>query len=208
MKRKMTKVLSLLMAVSMSAALPVVAAAEEPAEKHINAALAYMEPGLDPSNGTYGWVTIRMGVTECLVRMNDAIEIEPWIASEVKNIDELTWEITIRDGVTFSNGTAVTVLEVKDYIRNPKENGYRSLHLILEIPIFLSDEKKNMKVEVQFRTIAMDFWASLEHKLKYKKNIVNPEEVSEELKACAEASAALDLRMQALRDHIEMEQHC
>ena len=63
----------------------------------------------------------------------------------------------------------ITVLEVKDYIKHPKENGYRSLHLILEIPIFLSEQKKNMKVEVQFRTIAMDFWASLEHKLKYKK---------------------------------------
>ena len=97
----------------------------------------------------------------------------------------------------------ITVLEVKDYIKNPKENGYRSLHLILEIPIFLSEQKKNMKVEVQFRTIAMDFWASLEHKLKYKKDIANPEEISRELKACAEESAALDLRMQALRDRIE-----
>ena len=97
----------------------------------------------------------------------------------------------------------ITVLEVKDYIKHPKENGYRSLHLILEIPIFLSEQKKNMKVEVQFRTIAMDFWASLEHKLKYKKDIVNAEEISKELKECAEASAALDLRMQALRDRIE-----
>lgn len=97
----------------------------------------------------------------------------------------------------------ITVLEVKDYIKHPKENGYRSLHLILEIPIFLSEQKKNMKVEVQFRTIAMDFWASLEHKLKYKKDIENAEEISKELKECAEASAALDLRMQALRDRIE-----
>ena len=100
----------------------------------------------------------------------------------------------------------ITVLEVKDYIKQPKENGYRSLHLILEVPIFLSEQKKNMKVEVQFRTIAMDFWASLEHKLKYKKNIGNAEEISKELKECAEASAALDLRMQALRDRIEAEQ--
>lgn len=97
----------------------------------------------------------------------------------------------------------IRVLEVKDYIVNPKPNGYRSLHLILEIPIFLSNEKKNMKVEVQFRTIAMDFWASLEHKLKYKKNIENAEEISKELRKCAEASSMLDLRMQALRDRIE-----
>ena len=99
----------------------------------------------------------------------------------------------------------LNVIQVKDYIINPKPNGYRSLHLILEVPIFLSNEKKNMKVEVQFRTIAMDFWASLEHKLKYKKNIENAEEISKELQRCAEASSQLDLRMQALRDRIEVE---
>ena len=99
----------------------------------------------------------------------------------------------------------IRVIQVKDYIINPKPNGYRSLHLILEVPIFLSNEKKNMKVEVQFRTIAMDFWASLEHKLKYKKNIENAEEISKELQRCAEASSKLDLRMQALRDRIEAE---
>ena len=99
----------------------------------------------------------------------------------------------------------IRVVKVKDYIINPKPNGYRSLHLILEVPIFLSNEKKNMKVEVQFRTIAMDFWASLEHKLKYKKNIENAEEISKELQRCAEASSQLDLRMQALRDRIEAE---
>lgn len=99
----------------------------------------------------------------------------------------------------------IRVIQVKDYIINPKPNGYRSLHLILEVPIFLSNEKKNMKVEVQFRTIAMDFWASLEHKLKYKKNIENAEEISKELQRCAEESSQLDLRMQALRDRIEAE---
>lgn len=99
----------------------------------------------------------------------------------------------------------IRVIQVKDYIINPKPNGYRSLHLILEVSIFLSNEKKNMKVEVQFRTIAMDFWASLEHKLKYKKNIENAEEISKELQRCAEASSQLDLRMQALRDRIEAE---
>ena len=99
----------------------------------------------------------------------------------------------------------IRVIQVKDYIINPKPNGYRSLHLILEVTIFLSNEKKNMKVEVQFRTIAMDFWASLEHKLKYKKNIENAEEISKELQRCAEASSQLDLRMQALRDRIEVE---
>ena len=76
----------------------------------------------------------------------------------------------------------IILVEVKDYIKNPKPNGYRSLHLIIEIPIFLSQEKKHMRVEVQFRTIAMDFWASLEHQLKYKKKIENPEKIANELK--------------------------
>lgn len=69
----------------------------------------------------------------------------------------------------------MTLIEVRDYIKNPKESGYRSLHLIIEVPIFLQNEKKNMKVEVQLRTIAMDFWASLEHKVRYKKNIPQEE---------------------------------
>lgn len=97
----------------------------------------------------------------------------------------------------------ITVLARKDYIKHPKENGYRSLHLILEIPIFLSNEKKYMKVEVQFRTIAMDFWASVEHKLKYKKNIRNPQEIAEQLKHCADTIADVDFRMQEIRHHID-----
>lgn len=97
----------------------------------------------------------------------------------------------------------VKVIEIKDYIKNPKPNGYRSLHLILEIPIFLLDEKKLMRVEVQFRTIAMDFWASLEHKVKYKKEIsVNEEEISRELKQCAEEISRLDMRMQDIHRKI------
>ena len=99
----------------------------------------------------------------------------------------------------------VTLIEKKDYIKNPKENGYRSLHLIVETPIFLQDEKRLMKVEVQLRTIAMDFWASLEHRMRYKKNL-NPElseMLSAELKDCAETSASLDIRMGRVKDIIE-----
>lgn len=95
----------------------------------------------------------------------------------------------------------VKLLERKDYIQNPKPSGYRSLHLIVEIPIFLQNVKQPMKVEVQLRTIAMDFWASLEHKLRYKKNI--PDEEAEALAAelveCAGISASLDKRMQDIR---------
>ena len=95
----------------------------------------------------------------------------------------------------------VLVLE-KDYIKNPKTNGYRSLHLIVETPIFLHDQKKQMRVEVQFRTMAMDWWASVEHKLRYKKPAA-PEEVNSELKECAEISADLDKRLEKLRQRTE-----
>ena len=98
----------------------------------------------------------------------------------------------------------INVVFVKDYIRNPKPNGYRSLHLIIDVPIFLSDGKKYMKVEVQFRTIAMDFWASLDHKLKYKKdNLKHPEIIAQELKKCADMSTAMDYKMQEIRNMLE-----
>ena len=98
----------------------------------------------------------------------------------------------------------ITLVEIKDYIKNPKESGYRSLHLIIEIPIFLENEKKNMKVEVQLRTIAMDFWASLEHKLRYKKNIPGEEAelLANELMECAKISADLDNRMEKIKNRI------
>lgn len=96
----------------------------------------------------------------------------------------------------------IVLLQEKDYIKNPKPNGYRSLHLIVETPIFLHDQKKQMRVEVQFRTMAMDWWASMEHKLRYKKPAA-PEEVNSELKECAEISADLDKRLEKLRQRTE-----
>jgi putative GTP pyrophosphokinase len=99
----------------------------------------------------------------------------------------------------------IVVIEKKDYIKNPKKNGYRSLHLIVETPIFLQKEKRMMKVEVQFRTIAMDFWASLEHRMHYKKNLDEKmqEMLVAELRDCAEESANLDIRMETVKDYIE-----
>jgi len=93
----------------------------------------------------------------------------------------------------------ITLLCEKDYIKNPKPNGYRSLHLIVSVPIFLAHEKKSMKVEIQLRTIAMDTWASLEHQLRYKKNIEFSDNMAEELLRCAALSAELDSRMNKLR---------
>lgn len=93
----------------------------------------------------------------------------------------------------------ITLIEKKDYIANPKPNGYRSLHIIVAIPIFLAHEKRIMKVEIQLRTIAMDFWASLEHQLRYKKDVEFTPEMAEELYNCAQISAELDRRMDELR---------
>ena len=98
----------------------------------------------------------------------------------------------------------ITLIRKKDYIQNPKPTGYRSLHLIVAVPIFLENEKKYVKVEVQLRTMAMDFWASLEHKLRYKKNL-SPDKLnmlSNELADCANVSASLDSRMQNVRNLI------
>ena len=97
----------------------------------------------------------------------------------------------------------ITLLEKKDYIANPKSNGYRSLHLIVTVPIFLEHEKRIMQVEIQLRTIAMDFWASLEHQLRYKKDVEFTEEMAKELQDCADLSAQLDARMDSLRDQVE-----
>lgn len=101
----------------------------------------------------------------------------------------------------------VELVQRKDYIKNPKPSGYRSLHLIIRTPIYTEDGRKNMVVEVQMRTIAMDFWASLEHKLRYKKNLdANTlKRLGEELERCAAESARLDTRMQDIKNEIEKE---
>ena len=93
----------------------------------------------------------------------------------------------------------IRLIEKKDYIKEPKSNGYRSLHLIVGVPIFLRSEKKIMKVEVQFRTISMDFWASLEHKIRYKKNLPFVADLEKELFECAVLSAELENRMERIQ---------
>lgn len=97
----------------------------------------------------------------------------------------------------------VTLIEKKDYIENPKRNGYRSLHLIVTVPIYLHDEKRLMRVEVQFRTIAMDWWASLEHQIRYKKEVAVTKDNAKELRDCAEQAALLDYRMEQLYKTIQ-----
>lgn len=98
----------------------------------------------------------------------------------------------------------IELLERKDYIRNPKPNGYRSLHMIISVPIFLAREKRFMKVEIQLRTLAMDCWATLEHQLRYKKDFDLSGGMERELLTCAQLSAELDERMDELRKQLEL----
>ena len=97
----------------------------------------------------------------------------------------------------------LTVVSVKDYIKHPKESGYKSYHMLVTVPIFLSDRVVDTKVEIQIRTIAMDFWASLEHKLRYKKHINNSEEIADKLKHVADVITEMDCEMQDIRHMIE-----
>ncbi|GMO46788.1 MAG: GTP pyrophosphokinase family protein [Termitinemataceae bacterium] len=134
----------------------------------------------------------------------DAIEKNIYDVAGIRIICQFINDIfVLADFLLTQDG--IKLLEKKDYITHPKESGYRSLHLIIEVPIFLHNDKRFVKVEVQLRTIAMDFWASLEHKLHYKKDMDKELEkiVSDELKKCAEESIRLDLKMQDIQDRIE-----
>ncbi|GIQ68843.1 hypothetical protein XYCOK13_16670 [Xylanibacillus composti] len=101
------------------------------------------------------------------------------------------------------NQSDLRTISVKDYIANPKPNGYKSLHLLVAVPVFLSDRQEHVYVEVQIRTIAMDFWASLEHKIFYKYNQSVPQHLLMELKEAADAAYELDEKMERLHKEIE-----
>ena len=117
------------------------------------------------------------------------------ICSYVDDIYALAQALTSQDDIT--------LVEEKDYIKNPKPNGYRSLHLIVSVPVFFSQQKRQIKVEVQIRTIAMDFWASLEHQMKYKREIPDQQHIVAQLKNCAEDIARIDQEMMAIRLRLE-----
>lgn len=147
--------------------------------------------------------------------------------SIVKKLKNDGWDVTIENMVEHLNDIAgiriicsfmsdiyqiadmiakqsdITVIHVKDYIQHPKANGYKSYHMVVTIPVYLIDGVRNVKVEIQIRTIAMDFWASLDHQLKYKKEVANDPEISEELKQCADVIARTDEKMLAIRKKIE-----
>ena len=94
------------------------------------------------------------------------------------------------------------ILKEKDYIKNPKPNGYRSYHIVFQVPLDIAGELHPVNIEIQIRTMAMDFWASLEHEMKYKKNIKDQKMIVEELKRCADEIATTDINMQAIRNMI------
>jgi putative GTP pyrophosphokinase len=159
-------------------------------------------------------IKVRIKSPESILKKMDRKNIEISLQSIEENIRDIAGVRVICSFIDdiykiadyFLAQDDVELIEVRDYIKNPKATGYRSLHLIVRTPIFTEKGKKMMFVEVQLRTIAMDFWASLEHKLRYKKNLPDElvREIGDELTDCAYASAELDKRMQLARDKMEM----
>ena len=161
-------------------------------------------------------ISSRLKSKTSLIRKMNKLDIPLNVEAIEKNINDIAGIRVVCSFIddiyelekSFLSQDDVKLINRKDYIENPKESGYRSLHLIVEIPIFLHNEKRMMKAEVQMRTIAMDFWASLEHKIRYKKEIDDEEleRISKELYECARLSNELDLRMQAVRKDIQESQ--
>lgn len=143
-----------------------------------------------------------------LARKGDPISL-PCIKEKIKDIAGLRITCSFisdiyRVSEMLQKQSDLRTLEVKDYIKNPKPNGYKSLHLILEVPIFLSDRVEHVCVEVQIRTIAMDFWASLEHKIFYKYNKSVPARLLQDLKVAADSANALDIQMEQLHKEVQV----
>lgn len=156
-------------------------------------------------------VSTRLKSTESLFRKMSDRGIPPTIENAGRYINDIAGIRVICSYIDDIYGIAdallrqddVALVERKDYIKNPKPNGYRSLHLIVRTPVYFADRKKEVNVEVQIRTIAMDFWASLEHQMKYKRDIPDQIRVANRLKQCAEVIAHTDEEMLALRQEIE-----
>jgi putative GTP pyrophosphokinase len=137
---------------------------------------------------------LEMSIESAKENLNDIAGIRV-ICSFVGDIYDISKMLTRQDDIR--------LIEEKDYIKNPKANGYRSLHLVVEVPIFFSDHEELVRVEVQIRTIAMDFWASLEHKLYYKTSGESPVHITNDLKECADLIASTDMRMQDIQKEVE-----
>lgn len=138
---------------------------------------------------------VRFGLektTQSLTKINDIAGLRV-VVTYIDDLYEVAHMLAKQDDVK--------LLKIKNYVKQPKDNGYRSLHLLIEVPIFFVEEKKNVKVEVQIRTIAMDFWASLEHDIKYKTNS-DYAVLKEELKLCSEIIYDVEERMQNIKSKL------
>ena len=137
--------------------------------------------------------------------------IEPTLENAVKYVDDIAGVRIVcqfQDDIykiaeVIQNFDNVRVVRIKDYIKHPKENGYRSYHMHVEIPVRMLNNAQMVKVDFQLRTVAMDFWASLEHKIRYKNESEIPENISRELKLCATLVEKMDAEMQTLNNEIE-----
>lgn len=157
---------------------------------HMHSRMKTVESMMDKLRRKQAELTIESAV----VNLTDIAGIRV-ICSYVQDVYTVANLLTSQDNVH--------LIRARDYIQTPKENGYRSLHLIVEVPVFLAEGRVMVPVEVQIRTIAMDFWASLEHSMRYKAPDGVPEEISAELKQAALDIAALDQRMQSIRNRVD-----
>ena len=155
-------------------------------------------------------IKTRIKTPESIVKKLKRLELDITIDNMIKNIHDIAGVRLIcsftsdiyRLAEMIGNQSDLKVLSIKDYIKNPKESGYKSFHMLVTVPVFLSDSVVETKVEIQIRTIAMDFWASLEHKIYYKFEGNAPEYISQGLKECADMVSALDDKMLSLNEDI------
>ncbi len=155
-------------------------------------------------------IKTRIKTPESIVKKLKRNGYEPSIENMVKYINDIAGVRLIcsftsdiyRLAAMIGNQSDLKVLAIKDYIKNPKDSGYKSYHMLVSVPIFLSDSVVDTKVEIQIRTIAMDFWASLEHKIYYKFEGNAPAYISQDLKECADMVSTLDDKMLSLNEAI------
>ena len=153
----------------------------------------------------------RIKTSESIVKKLKKKGYESTIENMIKYVDDIagiriicSFESDIYQiAEMLANQNDIKILEVKDYIKKPKESGYKSFHMLVTVPIFLSNKSVETKVEVQIRTVAMDFWASLEHKIHYKFEGNVPESIQEELVDCAMMVSALDIKMMSLNEQVQ-----
>ncbi len=152
----------------------------------------------------------RIKTSESIAKKMKKYGCEPTIENVVKYVNDIAGVRIICSFTTdiyrlaemLERQSDICVLSVKDYIKSPKPSGYKSYHMLVSIPIFLSERRVDTKVEIQIRTVAMDFWASLEHKINYKFETKVPRHIKDELYACARMVSELDAKMLSLNEEV------